>query len=121
MQLSVREDDDLDPVFRALAHAHRRGIVHALAVRPSSISELAELRRLSLPAIHKHLAALEEAALIRRKKVGRTNVVALRRAPLLRLQGWVEQFHPGWGTDDESLDNYAEHLRHQPTAPKESP
>lgn len=107
-------------MFRALAHEHRREIIHALALRPSSISELADLRRLSLPAIHKHIQALEDAALIRRRKIGRTNVVALQRAPLRRLQSWVDQFHPDWGTDDESLDNYADHLRHQSTAPKES-
>jgi DNA-binding transcriptional ArsR family regulator len=120
MELTVG-DDGLDRVFRALAHEHRREILHSLALRPRSISELAELRRLSLPAIHKHIGALEDAALIRRRKVGRTNVVALQRAPLSRLQDWVGQFRPDWGTDDESLENYVDRVRHPGTEPKEHP
>jgi DNA-binding transcriptional ArsR family regulator len=119
MELSVW-GDDLDTVLRALAHEHRREIVHALALQPRSISELAELRDLSLPAIHKHIRVLEDAAVIRRRKLGRTNIVSLRREPLRRLQTWVDQFHPEWGTDEESLDSYADHLDRQRT-PKESP
>jgi DNA-binding transcriptional ArsR family regulator len=112
--------DDLGAVFQALAHEHRRQIIHALATRPHAISELADRRDLSLPAIHKHIQVLEEAAMIRRRKTGRTTTLSLRREPLRRLQSWVDQFHPDWGTDEESLSNYAEHLRHQPTDPRES-
>lgn len=108
-------------VFRALDHEHRREIVQLLALQPRSISQLAELRRLSLPAIHKHLAALEAGSLIQRRKVGRTTFVSLRRDPLMRVQEWVEQFHPEWGTDEESLENYVEHLGRRPSLRKEQP
>ncbi len=113
--------DELSDVFQALAHEHRRRIIHALALRPHSITELADLRGLSLPAIHKHIHVLEGAAMVRRHKVGRTTSLTLQRAPLQRLRAWVDQFHPEWGTDEESLANYAEHLRRRPTVPKESP
>lgn len=112
--------DDLSSVFDALANDHRRQIIHALALRPRSISELADLRGLSLPAIHKHIVVLEAASMIRRRKVGRTTIVSLQRAPLLRLRAWVDEFHPEWGTDSETLENYAEHFEHQSTTPKES-
>jgi DNA-binding transcriptional ArsR family regulator len=97
---------ELDPIFDALANEHRRAIVLAVALRPHSISQLAADRGLSLPAIHKHVRVLEAAGLLLRKKVGRTNFLALRRAPLRDLQTWVEQFHPYWGDDRETLDNY---------------
>jgi DNA-binding transcriptional ArsR family regulator len=106
--------DDMSPVFDALANDHRRAIVHALALQPQSISYLANLRELSLPAIHKHVRVLEEAAMVRRRKVGRTNYLSLERAPLQRLAGWVGQFHPWWGTDDESLENYFTYLNKNP-------
>ncbi len=112
--------DELSEVFQALAHEHRRRIIQALALRPHSISELAELRGLSLPAIHKHIRVLEDAAMVRRHKLGRTTILALQRAPLQQLRAWVDQFHPEWGTDEESLANYAQHLRHASTVPKES-
>ena len=99
--------DNLDLVFSALANEHRREIIHALALQPRSISQLASLRDLSLPAIHKHVRLLEDAAMVRRRKIGRTNFLALERGPLRELQQWVDQFHPWWGTEGESLENYA--------------
>jgi DNA-binding transcriptional ArsR family regulator len=100
----------LSPVFEALANDHRREIVSALGLQPRSISQLASQRGLSLPAIHKHIRVLEDAGLVIRKKVGRTNFLALSRAPLRALQAWVEEFHPYWGDERETLDNYARYL-----------
>lgn len=115
----VNGPDDLSQVFDALANEHRRRIIGLLALQPRSISQLADLRDLSLPAIHKHVRVLEDAAMVRRRKIGRTNFLALEREPLRRLQAWMEQFHPWWGTDEESLENYAEYLRRDPTTTKE--
>ena len=112
--------DDLSPVFDALANDHRRAIVHAVALQPQSISYLADLRGLSLPAIHKHVRVLEDAAIVRRRKVGRTNYLSLERAPLQRLAAWVGGFHPWWGTDGESLENYAAYLDKNPEMTTES-
>jgi DNA-binding transcriptional ArsR family regulator len=106
--------DDLSRVFDALANEHRREMIRLLALQPRSISQLAELRGLSLPAIHKHVRLLEEAAIVSRRKHGRTNFLALQREPLSRLQAWTGQFHPWWGTDGETLENYADALRRNP-------
>lgn len=111
--------DELSPVFEALVNEHRREIVLALAVQPRSIGQLADLRGLSLPAMTKHVKVLEAAMLVRRRKIGRTNILALRRDPLRLLQSWVGNLNPWWGTDDESLENYLEHL--QPPSTQESP
>lgn len=107
--------DDLSPAFDALANQHRREIIHALALQPRSISQLAALRDLSLPAIHKHVRVLEEAAMVQRRKIGRTNFLALQREPLRRVQAWIDQFHPWWGTEGETLENYADYLSNDPT------
>ena len=111
----VKEAGDLDQVFAAMANEHRRAMVLALALRPHSISELADQRGLSLPAIHKHVRVLADAGMVLRRKSGRTNWLALRRAPLRELQEWTEQFNPWWGTDEETLENFAEHLNTHPT------
>ena len=108
--MEVGVSDELSPVFNALANEHRREIIYALALHPRSISQLASLRGLSLPAIHKHVSVLEEAAMVRRRKIGRTNFLALERTPLQKLTSWVEQFHPWWGTEEESLETYAAFL-----------
>jgi DNA-binding transcriptional ArsR family regulator len=106
---------DLDVVLAALANAHRRAIVHALGLQPYSISQLAALRELSLPAIHRHLAILEDAHLIRRRKTGRTTYLTLRRQSLRSLQEWLTEFHTYWGADAESLSNYEEFLTRDPS------
>ncbi|GAB3073147.1 metalloregulator ArsR/SmtB family transcription factor [Intrasporangium mesophilum] len=113
--------DELSVVFDALANEHRRRIVGALAIRPASISELAAMCDLSLPAVHKHIRVLESAALVRRRKIGRVNFLALQRGPLRSLQGWVDEFHPWWGDDSESLETYATHFQGQSSTTKESP
>ena len=110
---------DLNSVFDALANRHRREIIYVLALQPYSISQLAALRDLSLPAIHKHITVLEKADMIVRKKIGRTNFLALNRKPLSDLQDWVRQFHPYWGSEEETLENYAQFLGEERPRDKE--
>ncbi len=101
---------DLDHVFEALANKHRREIVYFLSLQPSSISQLASMRGLSLPAIHKHIKILENADMIIRKKIGRTNFLTLNRESLRALQDWLMQYHTYWGSNEETLENYAQYL-----------
>lgn len=102
--------EKLDVIFTALAHAKRRGMILTLAFRPATVSQLAEEHQLSLPAIHKHIRVLEDAELIERRKVGRTNFVAIKRKSLQQAQRWLGQFHTAWGSDKETLENYINHL-----------
>ncbi len=110
---------DLDAVFEALASKHRREIIYVLSLQPCAISQLATMRGLSLPAIHKHIKVLEQADMIIRKKIGRTNFLTLNRASLRGLQDWVMQYHTYWGSDKETLENYAEYLDRSTTNNKE--
>jgi DNA-binding transcriptional ArsR family regulator len=108
--IEAQNQPDLDKVFEALANKHRREIIHSLSLQPHSISQLAEMRQLSLPAIHKHIKLLENAGMVQRKKIGRTNFLALKRTSLRSLQEWVMQYHAYWGDDAETLENYARFL-----------
>lgn len=114
---SEDEGEQLDEIFDALANAHRREIVRIVSLRPAAISELARERGLSLPAINKHIGILERAGLIQRRKLGRTTYLTLKRQPLGTLQAWAEQFHPYWGHDDASHENYFDHLARPNGAP----
>ncbi len=105
------ESPQLDYVFDALGHPKRRGIIDTLAYRPATISELAAEYHLSLQAMHKHVRILEQARLIQRKKVGRTNFVALNRTSLKTAQDWLNQYQTDWGNDQETLENYIAGLR----------
>ena len=97
---------DLDPLFEALANEHRREIIYILSLQPTSISQLASTHGLSLPAIHKHIKILEDADMVIRKKIGRTNFLALHRNRLRALQDWLMQFHAYWSSNEESFENF---------------
>lgn len=113
------ETEALDAIFEALANRHRREIIYVLGLHPCSIRQLADMRGLSLPAIHKHIAVLERADLVSRRKIGRSNFLTLNRQSLRGIQDWIGQYHPYWGTEKETLENYAAYLGAQPSTTKE--
>jgi len=84
----------MDNVIEALANKHRREIIHVLSLGPCSISKLAFLRNLSLPAIHKHIEVLEKGDMIIRTKIGQTNFLAFNRESLRGLQDWLMRYNP---------------------------
>ena len=85
----IQKSQDLDNVFEALANKHRREIIYVLSLEPCSISKLAFLRNLSLPAIHKHIEVLEKGGLVTRRKIGQTNFLTLNLESLRGLQDWL--------------------------------
>jgi DNA-binding transcriptional ArsR family regulator len=101
---------NLDNIFEALANEHRRDIIYVLGLQPHSISQLASMRGLSLPAIHKHIKILKTAELVLEKKIGRTHYLTLNRESLRTLQNWLMQYHTYWGSNEETLENYARYL-----------
>jgi DNA-binding transcriptional ArsR family regulator len=105
------QDAGLDAVFSALANPHRRQVIDLLSLQPASIQQLADRVGMSLTAITRHIAVLEESGLVVRKKSGRTNFLALDRAAMRRFQQWAAQYDTAWGTDHESLENYVAGIR----------
>jgi DNA-binding transcriptional ArsR family regulator len=89
MLIKAQTPPDLDIIFEALAHKHRREIIYVLSLGPCSISKLAFLRNLSLPAIHKHIEILEKGGMVTRRKIGQTNFLTLNQASLSGLQDWL--------------------------------
>jgi DNA-binding transcriptional ArsR family regulator len=110
---------DLDRLFGALANEHRREMVYMLGLQPNSISRLAAARGLSLPAMNKHVRVLEAAGLVTRRKSGRTTFLALDRAAMRGAQTWFARYHPYWGNERETLENYERYLASAPADVKE--
>lgn len=90
---TTQNSQTLDSVFAALANKHRREIIYLLSLQPCSISKLAFLRNLSLPAIHKHIDVLEKVGMVTRRKVGQTNFLTLNRNSLRSLQDWLTRIN----------------------------
>ena len=115
VQSMLEAADGLDGLFGALANGHRREMVRLLGLQPHSISRLARIRGLSLPAINKHVRVLVHAGIVDRRKVGRTTFLTLDRASMRNLQAWLGEFHAYWGTEKETLENYAQFLATEST------
>jgi len=76
------EQANVDRVFHALADATRRDILARTLEGERSISALAELYPMSFAAVQKHIAVLEEAALVSKRRQGRERLVAANATTL---------------------------------------
>lgn len=100
-------DAALDRTFAALAHPVRRAILGRLARGDSaSVSELAEPFDVSLMAISKHVAVMEEAGLLAKQKDGRIQRCTLQPESLHRAAGWIEAHRRYWEAQLDALSHF---------------
>ena len=100
--------DRLSNTFSALADPTRRAILARLALGETSVTELAEPFRMSMPAVSKHLKVLERAGLIARGRTAQWRPCRLRAEPLGDATTWLLDYRRFWESGFERLD---EHLR----------
>ncbi|WP_233604511.1 helix-turn-helix transcriptional regulator [Micromonospora sp. HM5-17] len=65
------DDDRLDALFHALADRTRRDILRRVLAREHSVSALAAKYDMSFAAVQKHVAVLEKAGLLTKRRSGR--------------------------------------------------
>jgi DNA-binding transcriptional ArsR family regulator len=93
--------DTLNLTFLALSDPTRRVILERLRKGAATVNELAEPFGVSQQAISKHLAYLERASLIEKRKEGRQQFCSLRAAPLKGAYEWMAGYQQFW---DEAFD-----------------
>lgn len=84
MVVSLLDQPETDRVFHALADATRRDIVSTVLVQELSVSALARRYPMSVTAVQKHVAVLEEAGLVTKRRQGRESLV---QGDISRVQG----------------------------------
>lgn len=94
----------LDATFHALADATRRGMLARLAQGERSIGELAQPYAMSFAGASKHVKVLESAGLISRRKVGRTQICAIRGERLREADAWLRQWERFWNSRLDALE-----------------
>ena len=100
-RLTTPEPSTLNETFAALSDPTRRALIARLSRGEQSVSALAKPLPMSLVAVSKHLAVLERAGLVVRRKTGRTTMCALVAGPLQAAAAWIEAYRGFW---DERLD-----------------
>ena len=96
---------DFDEMFRALADATRRDIVRRSITADEGISELASHYPMSFAAVQKHVAVLERAGLVTKRRVGRRKVVDTNITALDAARRLLDHFDELWrGRVDRMTD-----------------
>ena len=90
------EDERTDRLFRALADATRRDIVVRTLSGEHSVSGLARLYPMSFAAVQKHVAVLEAAGLVTKRRQGREVVVAGNVDTIRQASRVLEQLEAVW-------------------------
>jgi len=98
-------EESLNDIFHALANPTRREMVHMMALKERTVSELAEPFDMSLAAISKHIKVLERAELVNRVVTGRTHTCYLNTESLSQATKWLDFYGKIWNNRFDLLEN----------------
>lgn len=87
---------DFDQVFGALADPTRRDIMRRAITGDEGVSELADHYDMSFAAVQKHVAVLERAGLVTKRRIGRRKVVNTNVAALAMARGLLDRYEDLW-------------------------
>lgn len=87
---------DFDRVFGALADATRRDIVRRAIDGNEGVAQLAGHYPMSFAAVQKHVAILERAGLVTKRRIGRRKVVRTNLAGLAVARRLLDQYEELW-------------------------
>ncbi len=87
---------DHDRIFGALADATRRDIVRRAIDGQEGVAELADHYPMSFAAVQKHVAILERAGLVTKRRIGRRRVVRTNLEGLRVAQRLLERYEQLW-------------------------
>lgn len=89
-------DADVDRLFHALADATRRDIVRRVVAGEHSISDLARHYPMSMTAVQKHVAVLERAGLVVKRRQGREQLVSGNIETVRQAAALLDQLELLW-------------------------
>jgi DNA-binding transcriptional ArsR family regulator len=87
---------DHDRIFGALADATRRDIVRRAIVGEEGVAELAGHYPMSFAAVQKHVAILERAGLVSKRRIGRRKVVRTSVDGIRVAQDLLDRYQELW-------------------------
>ena len=96
--------DRSDRLFHALADSTRRDIVRRVLNTEQSVSELAERYPMSFAAVQKHVAVLERAELVHKRRQGREQLVRGDIEALRNVNRLLDQYEAVWRRRIDQMD-----------------
>ena len=96
---------NLNSVFSSLADATRRDILNRVSRRSQSVGELAKGHmRLTFAAVAKHIAVLEEAQLVCKKREGRYQIISVNPKAMNQAAQVLQEYKVIWEARFNALD-----------------
>lgn len=96
MVVDVLLEHETDRVFQALADGTRRDILVRASRREQSVSALARHYEMSFAAVQKHVAVLERAALVTKRRSGREQIVHGNASTLRDAAALLHSYEQLW-------------------------
>src|SRR5215213_5191012 len=102
----VQRDDveRIDQVFHALADPTRRDILRLVLATEQSVSALAKRYPMSFAAVQKHVAVMERAELVRKRRQGREQLVRGDPEAFRAINRLLEEYAEVWQSRIEQMD-----------------
>ena len=101
------------PQYKAIADNTRRQILDLLRGESMTAGAIAvavagRSRRMTRPAVSKHLRILRRSKLVTAKKNGREQIYSLNAGPLREINAWIIQYEAFWDQQLQSFKDYVE-------------
>jgi len=90
------KEEATDLLFKALADPIRRDILSRAHEGRLSVSALAREHPISVTAMQKHVAVLERAELVSKRRVGRESIVQTEAGALARARDALDRIEADW-------------------------
>jgi DNA-binding transcriptional ArsR family regulator len=107
MVVDFPDQEQADRLFQALSDATRRDIVGIALHDEQSVSDLARRHPMSFAAVQKHVAVLERAGLVVKRRHGREQLVRGNPDTVRQAHRLLDQLEVVWR---ERIDRFAEVL-----------
>jgi len=104
----VMRPQQLSLIFAALSDATRRSILEQIGPEEVAVKDLTANFTITQPAISKHLAVLERAGLVMRRRNGRTNLCRVNQAPLAAAEKFLAKYKLFWRHRLQALGKHLE-------------
>ena len=97
-------DDEANRIFRALADSTRRDIIRRTLTAPVNVSKLAAEYEMSFAAVQKHVAVLERAGLLTKRRSGRQQLVSGDVAAVRSVASMLDELEAVWRGRIDRID-----------------
>src|ERR671928_1964094 len=101
---STEREDRADALFHALADRTRRDILRRVLAGEHSVSDLAAKYDMSFAAVQKHVAVLEKAGLLTKRRSGREQLASGDVAAGGSVASMLTEFVQAWRGRIERID-----------------